>query len=285
MLTDARDTKEMVLPEAHIGPTSGWRAFSIAELWRYRELLMAFTSRNIKIRYKQTIFGASWAIMQPLIQMIVFTIIFGRIAKVDSYDLPYPIFVYVALVPWTFFSQGISTASNSLVGGGGMMKQVYFERLCIPISSILSCLVDFCLAFLILIALMIYYGIAPTVNIVFLPFFVLLAVATALGVSLLLSSLNVQFRDVKHIVPFLVQTWMFASPVVYPITLIENDFLRYVYALNPMVGVIEGFRWSILGLDTAPGIAILVSIVVAMALLVFGSFYFKRMERTFADVV
>jgi len=217
--------------------------------------------------------------------MIVFTIIFGRIAKVDSYDLPYPIFVYVALVPWTFFSQGISTASNSLVGGGGMMKQVYFERLCIPISSILSCLVDFCLAFLILIALMIYYGIAPTVNIVFLPFFVLLAVATALGVSLLLSSLNVQFRDVKHIVPFLVQTWMFASPVVYPITLIENDFLRYVYALNPMVGVIEGFRWSILGLDTAPGIAILVSIVVAMALLVFGSFYFKRMERTFADVV
>jgi len=270
----------MVFTETHIGPTKGWRAVIISEVWRYRELLLAFTWRNIKIRYKQTIFGASWAIMQPVIQMIVFTVIFGRVAKVDSYDLPYPIFVYVALVPWTFFSQSLSGASNSLVGGGGMMKQVYFERLCIPISSILSCLVDFFLASLVLVVLMIYYGIAPTANIIFLPLLVMLAIATALGVSLLLSSLNVQFRDVKHIVPFMVQTWMFASPVVYPMTLIENELVRYLYALNPMVGVIEGFRWAVLGLDTAPGPEILISVVVAVTLLVFGSLYFKRMERT-----
>jgi len=216
---------------------------------------------------------------------VVFTVIFGRVAKIDSDGLPYPIFVYAALVPWTFFSQSLNGASNSLVGGGAMMKQVYFERLCIPIASILSCLVDFFVAFFVLVVLMFFYGIAPTVNIIFLPFLILLAMGTALGVSLLLSSLNVQFRDVKHIVPFLVQTWMFASPVVYPMSLIENDALRYLYALNPMVGVIEGFRWALLGLDTAPGPAIWVSVVVATVLLVFGSLYFKRMERTFADVV
>lgn len=275
----------MMLPQTSIGPTSGWRAVVISEIWRYRELLMAFTLRNIKVRYKQTVFGASWAILQPVIQMVVFSVIFGKIAKVDSYDLPYPIFVYAALVPWTFFAQSLSGASNSLVGGGGLLKQVYFERLCIPISTILSCLVDFTLAFLVLIGLMIYYGITPTANIIFLPFLVVLAMATALGVSLMLSALNVQFRDVKHIVPFLVQTWMFASPVVYPMTMIENEAIRYLYALNPMVGVVEGFRWALLGVDSAPGAAILVSIAVASTLLLMGSFYFKRMERTFADVL
>ncbi len=270
---------------AHIQPSSGWKALALGEVWRYRELIYFLAWRDVKVRYKQTVFGASWAIFQPLITMVVFSVIFGRVAQIPSDGLPYPIFVYAALVPWLFFANSLNKASDSLVGGGGMLKQVYFERLAIPISNIASSLLDFALSFTVLLGLMVYYDIYPTVNIIWLPALLLLALMTALGVALTLSALNVQFRDVKHAIPFMVQTWMFATPVVYPLSVIEDPIIQMVYALNPMVGVVEGFRWALLGLDTAPGPALMISVAVATTTLVFGAFYFKRMERTFADVV
>ncbi len=268
-----------------IRPTKGWAALSLGELWRYREVAFFLAWRDVKVRYKQTVFGASWAIMQPLIQMLVFTLIFGRVAKLPSDGLPYPIFVYAGLLPWTLFANSVNKASNSLVGGGAMLKQVYFSRLAIPLSSVASSLLDFFLAFLVMAALMAYYSVIPTGNIIWLPALVVLALCTALGVSLVLSALNVQFRDVKHVVPFLVQTWMFATPVVYPLSVVDNPNMQMLLALNPMVGVVEGFRWALLGVDTAPGPAVMISAFVAITSIIVGTLYFKRMERTFADVV
>jgi lipopolysaccharide transport system permease protein len=217
--------------------------------------------------------------------MVIFSIIFGKVAKLPSDGVPYPIFSYAALVPWTFFANSITKASNSLVGGAGILTRIYFPRLAMPISATLGNVVDFALAFAVLLGMMAFYGIVPTINVVWLPFLLLLALATALGVSLVLASMNVQFRDVRHAVPFMVQVWMFATPVVYPASLIVDPFWQAVYGLNPMVGVVEGFRWALLGTDTAPGIAIIASSVVATVLLIGGVIYFKRMERTFADVV
>jgi lipopolysaccharide transport system permease protein len=240
--------------------------------------------RDLKVRYKQTILGVAWAVLQPLLTMLVFALFFGRLAKVPSDGVPYSLFAYTALVPWTFFATGLATASNSLVGSANLITKVYFPRLTIPLATVVAGLVDFALAFPLLFGLMAYHGVWPTANVIWLPAFIALAFATALGVGLWLSALNVQFRDVRHAVPFLTQLWMFATPIAYPSSLLPEKW-RALYALNPMVGVVEGFRWALLGTDTRPGVMVGVSAVAAVVLLVGGAFFFRRMERTFADVV
>ncbi len=272
-------------PVVHIEPSRGWVPLRFRELWEYRELLYFLVWRDIKVRYKQTIIGAAWAIIQPFFTMVVFSLFFGKLANVPSDEIPYPIFSYAALVPWTFFANGLSQSSNSLVASANLIKKVYFPRLVIPISSVLSGVIDFALAFLVLLGMMLFYGIIPTVNVVWLPLFLLLAVITSLGAGLWLSAMNVQFRDVRYAVPFLIQFWMFATPIAYPSSLIRNNLLRTIYGINPMTGVIEGFRWALLNTDTAPGPMVIISSLAAVALLVSGAFYFRRMEKTFADVV
>jgi len=267
-----------------VKPSKGWISLKLKELWEYRELLYFMAWRDIKVRYKQTVLGAAWAIIQPFFTMVVFSIFFGKLARVPSDGLPYPIFAYAALVPWTFFANGLNQASNSLVGSANLIKKVYFPRLVVPISGVISGVFDFILAFLVLLGLMLYYGIIPTLNIVWLPFLLLLTITTSLGVGLWLSALNVQFRDVRYTVPFLTQFWLFATPIAYPSSLLSEPW-RTLYGINPMVGVVEGFRWALLGTDTAPGPIIIVSSMVALALLVGGAFYFKRLEKTFADVI
>jgi len=268
-----------------IEPSRGWVSLKLRELWEYRELLYFLTWRDVKVRYKQTVLGAAWAIIQPFFTMVVFSLFFGNLAKIPSDGIPYPIFSYAALVPWTFFANGMSQSSNSLVGAANLIKKIYFPRLVIPISAVVSGVVDFALAFIVLLGMMLAYGIVPTVNVVFLPLLLLLAFVTALGVGMWLSAMNVQFRDVRYTVPFLTQFWMFATPIAYPSSLIQNDLLRTIYGINPMTGVIEGFRWALLNTDTAPGPMVIVSSLAAVALLVSGAFYFRRMEKTFADVV
>ena len=237
-----------VLPVLRIEPSRGWVSLRLGELWLYRELLYFLTWRDIKVRYKQTALGATWAIIQPFLTMVVFSLFFGRLAGVPSNGLPYPIFSFAALVPWTFFANGLTQSSNSLVGSANLIKKVYFPRLAIPIATILSGVVDFCLAFLVLLGMMFFYGIMPTVHIVWLPCFLVLTVMTSLGVGLWLTALNVHYRDVRYVVPFLVQIWMFATPIAYSSSLLDS-YPRWqtLYGLNPMVGVTEGFRWALLG--------------------------------------
>jgi len=272
------------LPVTIIRPSRGWVPLKLHELWEYRELLYFLTWRDIKVRYKQTVLGAAWAIIQPFFTMVVFSLFFGRLAKMPSDGIPYPIFSYAALVPWTFFAHGLSQSSDSLVGSANLIKKVYFPRLVMPISSVVSGVVDFTLAFVVLLGMMLYFGIVPTANIVWLPFLLLLAFITALGVGLWLSAMNVQFRDVRYTVPFLTQFWLFATPIAYSSSLLPQPW-RTVYGLNPMAGVVEGFRWALLGTKTAPGPIIIVSGLASLALLIGGAFYFRRMEKTFADVV
>ncbi len=267
-----------------IRPSQGWISLNLGELWAYRELLYFLTWRDIKVRYKQTVLGASWAIIQPFLTMVVFSLFFGKLAKVPSDGVPYPIFSYAALVPWTFFATGLAQSSGSLVGSQNLIKKIYFPRLAIPIGTVLSGLVDFILAFIVLLLMMFYYGMTPTANVIWLPLFVALALLTSLGVGLWLSAMNVQFRDVRYTVPFLTQIWLFATPVAYPSSLLSEPW-KTVYAINPMVGVVEGFRWALLATETAPGPMLIVSSLAAIALLVSGAYYFRRMERTFADVV
>jgi lipopolysaccharide transport system permease protein len=237
------------------------------------------------VRYKQTVLGAAWAIIQPFFTMVVFSLFFGRLAKIPSDGVPYPIFSYTALVPWTFFASGLTESSNSLVSSANLIKKIYFPRLVVPLSSVMAPAVDFVLAFVVLLGMMLVYGIVPTVNIIWLPLLLLLAFVTSLGTGLWLSAMNVQFRDVKYTIPFVTQFWMFATPIAYPSSLIKNDLLRVIYGMNPMTGVVEGFRWALLNTDTAPGPVLAVSVVTASILLVSGAFYFRRMEKTFADVV
>lgn len=267
-----------------IRPSKGWVSLRLRELFEYRELLYFLVWRDIKVRYKQTALGASWALIQPFFTMVVFSLFFGKLAKVPSDGVPYPIFSFAALVPWTFFSVSLTNSSNSLVGSSNLIKKVYFPRLAIPIATVLSGLVDFAIAFVMLIGMILWYGRTVTANVLWLPFFLLLALVTTLGVGLWLSAMNVQYRDVRYIVPFLTQFWLFATPVAYPSSLLAGKW-RAVYALNPMVGVVEGFRWSLLGTNTAPGTVVIVSSIAAVVMLVSGAFYFRRMERTFADVV
>jgi lipopolysaccharide transport system permease protein len=267
-----------------IRPTRGWVSLRLAELWEYRELLYFFIWRDVKVRYRQTILGAGWAILQPFLTMVVFSLFFGRLIGVQSDGIPYPIFSYVALVPWTFFANSITQATTGMVSHANLLKKVYFPRLALPVARVLAGLIDFTLAFTVLIGMMLVYGIRPTPNALWLPLFLLLAVAAALGVGLWLAAMNVRFRDVGFTVPFLTQLWMYATPIVYPSSLLAEPW-RHLYALNPMVGVVEGFRWALLGTATMSGPMVAVSAAVAAVLLVSGAYYFRRSERTFADEV
>ena len=272
------------LPRLIIEPSKGWVPLRLRELALYRELLYFLTWRDIKVRYKQTVLGASWAIIQPFFTMVIFSLFFGRLAGVPSDGVPYPIFSYAALVPWTFFSNGLTQTSNSMVTNAHLIKKVYFPRLVIPISGVLSGAVDFVIAFAVLLLLMLFYGIYPTINVLWLPLFLLLAFITALGVGLWLAAMNVQFRDVRYAVPFLISLWLFATPIAYSSSLLPEPW-RTLYGINPMAGVVEGFRWALLGTDTSPGPIILVSSLTAIIILIGGLYYFRRMEKTFADVV
>jgi lipopolysaccharide transport system permease protein len=284
MQTDISHIKLDKVQFLRIQPTKGWVSLRLSELWDYRELFYFLVWRDIKVRYKQTALGITWAIMQPIFTVVIFSVFFGRLAKIPSDGIPYPLFSFTALVPWTFFSYGLNQSSNSLVGSANLITKVYFPRLAVPIASIVAGTVDFLLAFVVLIAMMVYYRVPPTRNIMFLPLFFLLTVVTSLGVGLWLSALNVKFRDVRLALPFLVQLWMFATPIAYPSSLLHGSW-RNVYGLNPMVGVVEGFRWALLGVKSPPGTIVYISAIIAMLLLTGGVMYFRRMEKTFADLV
>ena len=267
-----------------ITPTNGWRSLGLRELWRFHELLYFFTWRDIKVRYKQTAIGALWAILQPLLTMVAFTIIFGRLAGLPSDDIPYPVFSYTGLLPWMLFTAGLTKASMSLVANASMVRKIYFPRVILPTAAALGALLDFSIASIVLLGMMFFYGVIPGVAILLLPLFVLLAFLTAIGIGLWLAALNVKYRDIRYTVPFLTQFWLFLTPVVYPSSMIPDRF-RLLYGLNPMAGVVEGFRWALLGNEHAPGMMMVVSSTVVIALFVGGLFYFRRMEREFADVV
>jgi lipopolysaccharide transport system permease protein len=266
-----------------IAPTKGWVGLKLGELWDYRELLYFLIWRDVKVRYKQTALGAAWAVIQPFMTMVVFSVFFGQLARMPSDGLPYPLFTFSALVPWTFFANGIGKASTSVVGNANLVKKVYFPRLAIPIANVLSGFVDFVMAFVMLLGMMFYYHMPLTTRALWIPLLIVLAFVTSLGISLWLSAMNVQFRDVQYIVPFLVQIWLFATPVAYPSSLLKGPW-RTLYALNPMVGVVEGFRWVLLSVGTAPGPMVLLSSAVALVVLVGGLFYFRKSESSFADI-
>jgi len=298
-------------PYLQIRATKGWANLRLREVWQYRELLYFLCWRDIIIRYKQTVVGAGWAIIQPVLSMIVFTLVFGGLAQIPSDGVPYPLFSFAALVPWGFFSGAFTRASSSLVSSANLISKIYFPRLIIPTSAVMAGIVDYLISFAVLVVMLWVYvafgqsapfiaqftaplGISPydipqmqaiSINWLWLPYLTGLAFVTTLGVSLWFSAIMVRFRDVRFIVPFAVQLWMYMSPVVYPSSLIQNDTLRLIYGLNPMTGVVEGFRWALLGTDTQPSLIIIASSAVALALLVSGAFYFKKQERTFADVI
>lgn len=267
-----------------IKATSGWAALNLRDLWIYRELVYFMTWRDLKVRYKQTLLGAGWAILQPFLTMVVFSIFFGNLAQVPSDGVPYPIFSYTALIPWTLFSKALQDASRSLVQSSHMITKVYFPRIILPLASVLAGVVDFFIAFVVLLGMMAYYRVTPTVNVWTLPLFLLLALVTAIGVGLWLSALNVLYRDINYVLPFLTQFWMFITPIAYPSSMVPEKW-QVIYAINPMTGVVEGFRWALLGSGQPPGLMTLISSLVALVLLVSGMFYFKRMERLFADMV
>jgi lipopolysaccharide transport system permease protein len=275
------------VPVIRIAPPSRWWVLPFAELWEYRELLYFFVWRELKVRYKQTVVGAAWAVLQPFLTMLIFSLFFGALAHIPSGGLPYPVFYYSALLPWMYFSASLQNATNKIVENQNVITKVYFPRVALPISAVISGLVDFAISFLMFVAIMIYYHVRPTWTILLFPVFLLLAVLTALGVGLWLSALNAIYRDVRYVVPFLVQFWMFASPVVYPSSLVTAKWPKWawLYGLNPMVGVIEGFRWSLTGAGDPPGRMLLASSSVVLVVLVGGLMYFQKMETTIADVV
>jgi lipopolysaccharide transport system permease protein len=281
------------VPLVYIKPSTGWTALNLRDLWVYRELVYFLIWRDIKVRYKQTLLGIAWVVIQPLLTMLLFTFLFGRVAKMPSDGIPYPIFSYCALLPWSYFSgalpwglfsAALNAASRSLTANHNMITKIYFPRLVLPLASVLAGLVDFAIAFIILFGLMFYYQITPTVAVWTLPFFLLLTVVTALGVALWLSAVNVRYRDVGYALPFLTQFWFFVTPIAYSSKVVSEKWLL-VYSLNPMAGVVNGFRWALLGTQTGPDAALAVSIGIAILVLVTGLFYFRGMERTFADTI
>jgi lipopolysaccharide transport system permease protein len=270
----------------YIKPSSGIAALNLGDLWTYRELVFFMIWRDIKVRYKQTMLGALWAVIQPVMMMLVFTFIFGTVAKLPTDgDIPYPIFSYTALLPWGLFVAALSQASRSLTTNQNMITKIYFPRLILPLSSVLAGLVDFAIASVILIGLMFYYKVTPAWNLLWtLPFFLLLAIITALGVALWLSAINVRYRDVNYVLPFLTQFWQFATPVGYSAAIISPKW-QLAYSLNPMAGVVNGFRWALLGVGNGPDIALWISMGISVVVLVSGLFYFRSMEKTFADTI
>jgi len=267
-----------------IRPSHGWVRIDLRELWAYRELLQIFVWRDLKVRYKQTVIGGAWAVIQPFFTMVVFSVFFGGLAKIPSDGVPYPIFAYTALVPWMFFSNALTAATTAVMAQGNIITKVYFPRLILPAAAVGAGLVDFVIAFVVLLGMMVFFRVSPGPAILALPLFLALVVATALGVGLWLAALNAMYRDVRYALPFLVQVWLFASPVAYPSSLVPEPW-RVVYGLNPMVGVIEGFRWSLLGAGDPPGPMVAASTLAVGVMLVGGLFYFRRIERTFADLV
>lgn len=278
------DAVATTVPTIDIEPTRGWAALNLREVWRYRELLYFLTWRDVKVRYKQTVIGAAWAILQPFLTMVVFSIIFGRLVGVPSEGVPYPIFVYTALLPWTFFATALAQSGTSLANNAHLISKIYFPRLIVPIAAVLAGLVDFAVAFVVLLGMMFFYGFVPGVEMLTIPLFLLLALMTSLGIGLWLSALDAKYRDIRYTVPFLIQFWLFATPVAYPSSLVPEQW-RLLYGLNPMAGVVEGFRWALLGREAAPGGLILVSALVVLLVFVGGLFFFRRVERQFADVV
>ena len=274
----------MVKPFIHIRPKKGWQLIDFNELRQYRDLFYFLVVRDIKVKYKQTVLGGLWAVIQPFFSMVVFTLFFGKLAKMPSDGIPYPVFNFTAMVAWTYFSNAISDAGNSLIGSTNLLSKVYFPRLIIPSSPVLAGLLDFAIAFVILLGMMIYYKIYPTLLILMTPLLVLLMVLTASGVGMFLAALNAQYRDIRYTMPFLIQIWMFASPIVYPASIIPGEY-RFLYALNPMVGVIEGFRSALLGTTAFPLGMILISSAVSLVLFLIGIMYFKQTERYFADII
>jgi len=280
--------KDTETPTVLIQPSRGWASLQLAAVWRFRELLYFLVWRDLKVRYKQTALGMLWMVLQPVVSMVIFSVLFGALLNVPSEGVPYPIFAYTALLPWNYFASSLTRSSTSLVGNAHLITKVYFPRLIIPTSRVLSGLVDFAIAFLVLIGMMFFYRIIPTPAVVFLPAFLLLAVLTALGFSLWLSALNVRFRDVNYLVPFLVQIWMYVTPVIYATTLVPERF-RFLLSLNPMTGVVVGFRWALLGSQLGDvqslGPLFAISVVITLVVLVSGAFFFRTTERTFADIV
>jgi len=277
--TTAVPTQQLV-----IEPTRGLASLKLREVWEYRELLYFLVWRDLKVRYKQTALGVAWVVLQPLVATLIFTVVFGNLARMPSGDLPYPLFAFAALLPWQYFAGALNRSGTSLVNSAHLITKIYFPRLIIPLAGVINGLVDFGVSFLVLLALMLYYGVVPGVAIVTLPLFLLMAIATALGVSLWLSALGVQYRDVNQLLPFLVQVWMYATPVVYPATLFPERW-RPLLGLNPMAGVVEGFRWALTNRGEPPGPLLWVSVAIVLVLLTSGAFFFRNTERTFADVV
>ncbi|MCB7128034.1 MAG: ABC transporter permease [Candidatus Brocadiales bacterium] len=275
---------EREIPLTVIRPSRGWVALNLRELWERRELLYFLVWRDVKVRYKQTVIGVAWAILQPFLMMIVFSVFFGRLAKVPSDGIPYPIFAYCALLPWQLFANALTESGNSLVANQRLVTKIYFPRLAIPIAAVLAGLVDFVIAFVVLLGMMFYYGIVPTAAALTLPLFILLAIATALAAGVWLSALNVQYRDVRYTIPFLTQFWLFATPIAYSSSLVPEQW-RVLYGLNPMAGVVEGFRWALLGKEGSIGLLIVASALVVGVLLIGGLIYFRHVEKTFADVI
>jgi lipopolysaccharide transport system permease protein len=271
-------------PITYLKPSKGWLSIDLKELWRYRELVYFLTWRDIKVRYKQAVLGIAWVVLQPLLTVLIFTVVFGTLLKTPSQDLPYPLFAISALLPWQLFANALQRSSISLVGNANLLTKIYFPRLAIPLSAVMAALIDFGVSFIVLIGMMAYYRYVPGWNILWLPVIILFALLTAMAVGLWLSAINVQYRDVQHMVPFIVQVWMYASPIVYPIDIIPQGIWRVLYGLNPMVGVIQSYRWALLGGDQ-PDATMWISVLVVIILLVSGLFYFRRMEKTFADIV
>jgi lipopolysaccharide transport system permease protein len=271
-------------PVLRISPPGRWWVLPLGELWEHRELIYFFVWRDIKVRYKQTAIGAAWAVIQPLMTMAVFSLFFGRLAHIPSEGLPYPVFYYTALLPWTYFASALQSATSIVVDNQNLITKVYFPRLALPLASVCSGLVDFAISFVMLLLLLAWYGIRPGFAILWLPVLLLLTVMTALGVGLWLAALNAMYRDVRFVIPFLVQFWMFASPVAYPSILVPEKW-RWLYGLNPIAGVVEGFRWSLTGHGNPPGRMFAISAVAVVAILLGGTAYFQKVETTIADVV
>jgi lipopolysaccharide transport system permease protein len=271
-------------PGLEIRPASGWLALDLRELWAYRELIYFLSWREIKVRYKQTAIGVAWAVLQPLAMMLIFTIFFGRLAKIPSDGVPYPLFAYVALLPWQLFSRTMTESTNSLVADQRLITRVYFPRIIVPISTTIAAVVDFMISAVLLLGLMLFYGVVPSTTVIWLPVFLLLMIITALGVGFWLSALNVEYRDVAYTIPFINQFWFFLTPVVYPSSLVPERW-QTLYGFNPMVGVIEGFRWALLGVGEGPSSMLAVSILIALFSFVSGIIWFQRREQTFVDAL